>query len=353
MLSVLFAAEEHGHASHVPSDPNPVAEVQDTHHWEFFEFLFKEPVGWHLPAIDLGFYKFQVTKFMVLELIAALLILLIYVPLARKIRHGGLPTGRFWNFFEVLLTFIRDEVARPNLDSVHDEHAEHGHGEHGHADAHHKSTADAPPHGHGLPEAAAPPQKAAPAHAHHEADKYVPFLWTLFLFILFCNLLGMLPLMGSPTASIWVTGGLALISMVMMHGCVIAKHGVGAYVKSLWPSLEMPPGIVFQIMGFGITALLAVIEFAGGFIKSGVLAVRLFANMFAGHLVLANILFFIYAVGKAFGPGGLWGGVTIASVFGVVALSLLELFVAFLQAYIFTFLTALFMGMALQHAEHH
>jgi F-type H+-transporting ATPase subunit a len=354
MLSVLFAAEEHHHHA-----PNPIDEVQDTgdpwaprtgeHVWPFFEDLFGEPVVWHLPVIDFNVigipYKFHVTKFMILELIAALLIILIYVPLARKIRDGRLPTGRFWNFFEVLLTFIRDEVARPNLDRPKDEHA---HDEHGHAAEHAEA-----PHGHGPSDAAAPAQVAAAHGEHHEADKYVPFLWTLFLFILTCNLLGMLPMMGSPTASIWVTGGLAFISMVMMHGCVIFKHGIGAYVKALWPTLEMPPGVVFKIMGFMITALLAVIEFVGNFIKTGVLAVRLFANMFAGHLVLANIMFFIYVVGNAFGPGGLWGGVTIASVLGVVALSLLELFVAFLQAYIFTFLTALFMGMALEHAGHH
>jgi F-type H+-transporting ATPase subunit a len=77
-----------------------------------------------------------------------------------------------------------------------------------------------------------------------------------------------------------------------------------------------------------------------------VLAVRLFANMFAGHMVLATILLFIFAVGKN-GFTALWPAVTFASVVGVVALSLLELFVAFLQAYIFVFLTSLFMGMAL------
>ena len=83
-------------------------------------------------------------------------------------------------------------------------------------------------------------------------------------------------------------------------------------------------------------------------IKSGVLAIRLFANMFAGHMVLATILLFIITVGHAtHGPSPLWGTVSLASVLGVTALSLLELFVAFLQAYVFTFLTALFMGMSL------
>jgi len=239
-----------------------------------------------------------------------------------------------------MLLFVRDEIARPNLDSEGhgEEHGEHGHDSHSHGG--HKGET------HGL----------APASSlleHHDADAYLPFLWTLFFFVLFSNLLGMFPMMGSPTASIWVTGGLACISFVMMHGVVIYKLGAKAYLKSLWPTIEMPPGPAFQIMGFLITFMMAIIEFMGSIIKSGVLAVRLFANMFAGHLVLATMLFFIYAVGKASGPGLLWGSVTVASVLGVLALSFLELFVAFLQAYIFTFLTALFMGMALQHAEHH
>jgi hypothetical protein len=102
--------------------------------------------------------------------------------------------------------------------------------------------------------------------------------------------------------------------------------------------------------GFVISLMIFVIEMVGTVIKSGVLAVRLFANMFAGHMVLAMILLFIYQAGKA-GPTALWGIVTVSSVVGQVALSLLELFVAFLQAYIFVFLTALFMGM-MMHPEH-
>jgi len=94
--------------------------------------------------------------------------------------------------------------------------------------------------------------------------------------------------------------------------------------------------------------MIFVIEVLGTVIKSFVLAVRLFANMFAGHMVLAYILSFI---ALAAGNLLLWGGVTFASVLGVVGLSLLELFVAFLQAYIFTFLAALFTGM-LVHPAH-
>jgi F-type H+-transporting ATPase subunit a len=279
--------------------PDPFEHVQDTEfgRWEFFDTLFGDKVEWRLPAVHLPFldHPLQITKFMVLELIVAALLLLIFVPLARKARGGALPKGPRWNAFESLLTFVRNEIARPNL-------------------------------------------------GEHDADKYVPFLWTLFTFVLFCNLLGMIPFLGSPTASIWATGALAVCAFVMMHGAAIYKVGPVKYVKGLWPHIDVP------YVGWFFSLMIFVIEFIGTFIKAGVLAVRLFANMFAGHMVLAMILLFIVIVGQA-GFSGLWAGVTFASVVGVAALSLLEIFVAFLQAYIFAFLTALFMGMAL-HPEH-
>jgi F-type H+-transporting ATPase subunit a len=136
----------------------------------------------------------------------------------------------------------------------------------------------------------------------------------------------------------------------MMHAAPIAKHGLFHYLKSTWPHIELghnPLALVFGfVLSFGIWA----IELFGTVIKSFVLAIRLFANMFAGHMVLASILLFIVVVGHH-GLNLLWGVVTVSSVAGVVLLSLLELFVAFLQAYVFVFLTSLFMGMAL-HPEH-
>jgi F-type H+-transporting ATPase subunit a len=352
---LLVASPEAGAAGdkeHHGYDPKPQNEFQDSHvhergkgHvWEFFEHLFGTPVGAELLVINLGFHTFYLTKFMILELIAALLIIAIYVPLARSIKDGALPRGRWWNFFEVLLVFIRDTVARPSFASA----GGHGHGHDAH-EAHGADSHGSSGHGHG--EGAAHHEE--PILGSHPGDAYVPFLWTVFLFILFCNLLGMIPLMGSPTASIWVTGALAVIAYAAIHVIVIQRTGVKGLLKTMWPHLEMPPGAVFKVMGFCITLLLAVIEFVGLIIKCFVLAVRLFANMFAGHMVLGNILLFIVVVGKSFGPGAVWGGITLASLLGVVALSLLELFVAFLQAYIFTFLTALFMGMQLAHAEHH
>jgi F-type H+-transporting ATPase subunit a len=282
-------------------DPQAQEHVMDTQHWEFFDRAFGGGLDWDLPTTPfyIGSHPFRITKFMILEVVVAALLLIIFIPLARKARNGALPRGRWWNAFESLLTFVRNEIARPTLGEHHPE----------------------------------------------EADRFVPFLWTLFLFILFCNLLGMFPFLGSPTASIYVTGGLALIAFAMLHGPAIAKQGPISYFVALWPHIDVP------YVGWLFSGAIFAIELVGTVIKSGVLAVRLFANLFAGHMVLALILLFIYQVGKGSSNLFLWGGVTLASVVGVVALSLLEIFVAFLQAYVFTFLTALFMGMAL-HPEH-
>jgi F-type H+-transporting ATPase subunit a len=257
-----------------------------------------------LPHVTLFGHEFLLTKFMLLELLAAILIIVIFVPLCRRAAAGGLPKGPFWNAFDSMLTFIRDKVAKPAL-------------------------------------------------GEHDADRFMPLLWTMFFFILFCNLLGMIPLLGSPTASIWVTGGLALVSFLVMHAAGVAKMGGLHYLKSLWPHVDAP--VAGVNIGPLISAGLFVIELGGTVIKSGVLAVRLFANMFAGHMVLATILTFIVAAGEMVESGqmhgSLWAGITVASLFGVIALSLLELFVAFLQAYVFVFLTALFIGMSL-HPQH-
>src|SRR5438105_13192140 len=124
----------------------------------------------------------------------------------------------------------------------------------------------------------------------------------------------MIPFMGSPTASIWVTGALGLISFCMMHGAAIAKMGPVSYVKSLWPPMDIPlPIAVF------LKPMIFAIELMGTVIKSGVLAVRLFANLFAGHTVLAMILFFIVMAGNAQGMGlAMWVGITLGSVLGGV-----------------------------------
>lgn len=244
-----------------------------------------------LPAIDLFGYHLQVTKFMVLEVVAAVLMLLIFIPLAWRMSRSERPRGKCWNLFEAILVFLRDEVARPTI-------------------------------------------------GEKDAGRYLPFVWNLFFFILFCNLLGMLPWAGSPTGALAVTAALAGIAMVTVIGSGMLKFGVIGYWKSLVPHMDL-----HWSLGVIMKPMLFFVEVLGLVIRHSVLAVRLLANMFAGHLVLAVIVGFI--AGTAHSIFVLWLGVTLASVVGATALSLLELFVAFLQAYIFVFLASLFIGMAL------
>jgi F-type H+-transporting ATPase subunit a len=268
--------------------------VLDTTDWHFIDLWH-----WHIPLspeFQVGGQKVGIiTKYSILMLVAAGLILWIYIPLAKKIRSGETPLGTFWNLFESLLTFIRDKVAKPLI------------GKH--------------------------------------ADDYVPFLWTLFLFVLFCNLLGMFPFLGSPTASMSVTAVLAIIVFLFIHIQSTMRYGLKAHLLSFAPPMDMPIYIKLPIL-----VMLWPIEFLGLIIKCFVLAVRLFANMFAGHIVLGTILLFIPMMQNA--SEGLFWSVSIASWLGVVALSFLELFVAFLQAFLFVFLTALFFGGVLEHAGH-
>ena len=285
-------SESAGLMSHVQDSESfhfPWGEMQlpnfgtlDVPSWDFFG-LFNVP-GFKL--------ELQLTKYMVIELIAAVLIVAIFVPLARRMRQGGPPKGKFWNAFEAVLLFLRDEVARPAI-------------------------------------------------GHHEADRFLPYIWTIFFFILFCNLLGLVPWLGSPTGALGCTAVLALIAFVVSVGSGMKKFGPVGFVLGQVPKLDLPLPLAFCLY-----LLLLPIELLGIVIKHSVLAVRLLANMFAGHLVLAVVIGFIaQAAGTA-----MWYGVMPVSVFGSLGLNMLELLVAFLQAYIFTFLSALFIGMAVhQH----
>ncbi len=232
----------------------------------------------------------MITKFMVLELAVAIIIAVCFIGLAKSLKGGTSARGRLWNILEVFLLFIRDEVARPCI-------------------------------------------------GKHDADRFMPFLWTIFLFVLGCNLIGMVPWMGSPTGALAVTGALAMVTFCVVVGSGMAKLGVVGFWKAQVPHMDLPGPVAVLLI-----PMIFVIEVVGLFIKHGVLAIRLLANMMAGHVVLAVIVGFIGASAAA--GAGIWGSVTLASVLGATALSLLELFVAFLQAYIFTFLSALFIGAA-------
>ncbi len=242
---------------------------------------------------------FCISKFMLIEVFVAIVLLAVFAWLGRKARSGGPPKGKIWNGLEIVLVYIRDNMARPAIGA-------------------------------------------------HDGDHYVPLLWTLFMFVLACNLCGLLPWVGSPTASFSVTTGLAGVTFATSIVCGMRRFGFLGFFGNQVPSmsLALPLALIIKPMLF-------VIELLGFCIKHLVLAIRLLANMVAGHLVLLGIM------GLAFGavaslkfsvsPDWQWWLTAMISIVASTLFSCLELFVAFLQAYIFTFLSALFIGAAIHH----
>lgn len=234
---------------------------------------------------------FAISKFMIIELLVAAILCLLFIRLANRMRREDRPRGRLWNMFEAILLYFRDYVVRPAIGGK-------------------------------------------------EADKFVPLLWTMFLFILGLNLMGMIPWMGAPSGSFGVTLGMAFITLGAVVAFGMKKFGFIGFFKNLVPHLGLP-----LLLGIPIVAMIFLIEFVGLLIKHGVLGVRLLANMVAGHLVLLAIM----GLGTAAAASAWWPVVAVIAVVGSALISCLELFVAFLQAFIFTFLSALFIGMAIHH----
>ena len=246
-------------------------------------------------ALPVGPEGFLITNHMLMMIVAAGLMLLIFPRLATQ--KGMVPTG-FRNLLEMICVYLRDEMAKPLLG--------------------------------------------------HNTDKFIPYIWNLFFFILFLNLLGMIPLDGiiyflsfgnlhghyggTATGNIWVTGGLAGLSFIMIHVNGIRQQRVWPYIKNFIPQV---PWILIIPM--------YILETVSAVIKPCALAIRLFANMVAGHTILAAFIGLGIASGNI-----ITGGV---SIIAGTLFSLLELLVAFIQAYIFTFLTVMFVGAAM-HPEH-
>jgi F-type H+-transporting ATPase subunit a len=243
-----------------------------------------------------GLTNVAVSKFMIVEVVVGIILIAVFSWLGRKVVYGAAPKGKVWNLLESMVVFIKDEVAEP-------------------------------------------------AVGHHDAHTYTPYLWTIFFFVLGCNLMGMVPWVGAPTGAFGVTLGLALLTFGTVVVGSMARFGFFGFFKNLVPGMDLP--IVLAIF---IMPMLFVIELLGLLIKHGVLAVRLLANMVAGHLVLLGIMgvaFTAEAVAQFDGNNTTWSIAAFISIFGCTLFSLMELFVAFLQAYIFTFLSALFIGAAL------
>ncbi|HEY2251252.1 MAG TPA: F0F1 ATP synthase subunit A, partial [Planctomycetaceae bacterium] len=235
---------------------------------------------------------FGISKFMIIELVIVLLLVLVFKKYGEKIREGHPPRGKFWNTLDAFILYLRDNVARPAI-------------------------------------------------GEHDADEFLPLLWTIFFFILVCNLFGMLPWVGAPTGAFGVTLALAFVIFCTSLLFGMKKFGPLGFWFNQVPHMDLP------LLLRPLKLLIFFIELLGLCIKHAVLAVRLLANMVAGHLVLLGILGFIAAAAAA--SHGTWLTVTSVSIIGSTLFSILELFVAFLQAYVFTFLAALFIGAAVHH----
>ncbi len=241
----------------------------------------------HLPQMHLFGLDFSITKHVVFLWLAAFLLMVGMIIVARKNSKNRIPKG-LGNLVEIIILFIRDEIVVPNM----------GQG--------------------GL--------------------KYLPYLLTNFFFILVMNLLGLIPYGASATGNVNITAGLAIIAFVMIQYSAIRVQGFGHYLAHLTGGTH-----------WGMWIIMVPIEFLGLFIKPFALCIRLFANMTAGHIVILALIALIFIFQHA--------AVGLVSVPLAVAVNMLELFIALIQAYIFTMLTSIFMGLGMQTEgngnEHH
>ena len=162
---------------------------------------------------------------------------------------------------------------------------------------------------------------------------YMPYLLTTFFYILLMNLLGMIPYGASATGNVNVTAGLAIIAFVMIQASSIRAQGLGQYLAHLTGGVH-----------WSLWPIMVPIEILGLFTKPFALCIRLFANMTGGHTVLVSLIGLIFLFQSYI--------IAVAPVGFVVGINFLELFVAFLQAYIFVMLTSLFMGLGMQVEGH-
>jgi F-type H+-transporting ATPase subunit a len=256
-----------------------------------------EPIHVGGLAIDLS-----PTKHLVFMLLAALIVALTFILSARAVARAqaqGKPAKGFAGTMEALALYIRQEVVLPNVG--------------------------------------------------HHGEGFVPYLLTLFFFILVMNLLGLLPWGATATGNIAVTAALALMAFITIEVAGMRALGMKGYLHTIF---YLPPGLPGPLKPI-MLVIMTPVEIIGKLSKPFALAVRLFANMIAGHVLLAVLLSFILSAGSTMGAASALG-IAVPVVLGSVAISLLEVFVAFLQAFIFTSLTTLFIGMSVvvHHDDH-
>jgi F-type H+-transporting ATPase subunit a len=260
----------------------------------FAEF---DPIQKVVPAplftFYIGHWPIVVTNHM-FSVAAVMVLLLAIIPFAAKSK-GLVPTG-LRNLVESVCVFLREEMAKPVLGA--------------------------------------------------DTDRYISFIWTMFFFVLGLNLLKMIPTesifflitgkensFGGPaTADIWITGAMAVVTFFTTHILGIREQGLWRYIVNLAPPVP-----------WWLMPLIYFLEIISALVRPFTLAIRLFANMLAGHMVIATFIGLIF-VFKSYAVAG-------ASILSIVLLSLLELLVAFIQAYIFTLLSTQYIGFSVS-SEH-
>ncbi len=235
-------------------------------------------------------YDFSPTRNVVQMILALIILVWLMISVARTYANGqgvtSAPKGK-QNLIEVMVAFVRDEVAKPNLG--------------------------------------------------HKTNKYLPFLLTIFFFILINNIIGLIPGTANVTGNIAFTAVLGVISFVV----ILASSN-----SHYWGHIFNPPGVPF-----GVKLILVPVEFLSVFIKPFALIIRLFANMVAGHIIIICLISMIFIFAEKIAAGAGWG-VTPVSLAFTIFIYFIEVLVAFLQAFIFTMLSAVFIGQAFE-GEHH
>ena len=222
----------------------------------------------------------SITKGVLTIMIVAMLMFLLFTSLAKSYaKNGGISSG-FGRLFEPIVLYVRDEIAIPNIGEKH-------------------------------------------------YKKYMSFLLTVFFFVWFLNIFGLTPLGINVTGNIAITFGLAVITFIITNGTAN---------KNYWGHIFWMPGVPTPMK-----VILAPIELLGVFIKPFALMIRLYANIFAGHIVLMSLIGLIFIFKS-------WLGSSLSFMLSF-AISTIEILVALLQAYIFTMLSALYFGSAVE--EHH
>lgn len=253
------------------------------HHVMDGNYLDFSPFGKiYLPHLELFGIDISITRHVVFMWLAAILLTYVFIRVAKSYQNSLVPKGST-NFWEVFIVFVRDEIAKPTI-------------------------------GRGY-------------------EKFLPYLLTAFFFILFGNFLGLIPFSATFTSNIAVTATLATMSFLVIQLGGIKNNGFLGYFKGL-----IPHGVPVFLL-----PIMIVVEVLGLFTKPFALAIRLFANMTAGHIVIYALISLIFVMQSYL--------ISPVSVGMALFIYSLEVLVALLQAYIFTMLSSLFIGMAV-HQEH-